>query len=135
MRNSGNGKIFVVESDQALLATLCEELEERGFSVDPATNGAEALRKLHSVPEIIVLDGILTDIDGLMFLAQIRGDQDLKNVPIIFLLEAGDEAKAHAAAELGVTKSIIKTHYGLTSICDLIVKNIQKTTAPETGAA
>ena len=115
-------RILVIESDQALLSTLCEELEERGYSVDPATNGGEALRKLHSLPNIIVLDGILTDIDGLMFLAQIKSDQDLKNVPVIFLLESGDESKAHAAAELGVSKSVIKTHYGLSSLCDLIEK-------------
>lgn len=115
-------KILVVESDQALLSTLCEELEERGYSVDPATNGGEALRKLHSVPAVIVLDGILTDIDGLTLLAQIKGDRDLNNVPVIFLLEAGDESKAHAAAELGVSKSVIKTHYGLSSLCNLIEK-------------
>ena len=115
-------KILIVESEQALLSTLCEELEERGFYVDPATNGGEALRKLHVRPDVIVLDGILTDIDGLTLLAQIKSDQDLKNVPIVFLLESGDESKAHAAAELGVSKSIIKTSYGLGGLCDLIEK-------------
>ena len=115
-------KIIVVQSDQALLSTLCEELEERGHAVDPATNGTEALRKLHMRPDVIVVDGILTDIDGLTLLAQIKSDQDLKNVPIIFLLESGDESKAHAAAELGISKSVIKTSYGLTSLCDLIEK-------------
>ena len=115
-------KILIVESEQALLSTLCEELEERGFDVDPATNGGEALRKLHVRPDVIVLDGILTDIDGLTLLAQIKSDQDLKNVPIVFLLESGDESKAHAAAELGVSKSIIKTSYGLGGLCDLIEK-------------
>jgi len=115
-------KILIVESEQALLSTLCEELEERGFDVDPATNGGEALRKLHIRPDVIVVDGILTDIDGLTLLAQIKGDQDLKNVPIVFLLESGDESKAYAAAELGVSKSVIKTRYGLSGLCDLIEK-------------
>lgn len=115
-------KILVIESDQSLLSTLCEELEERGFVVDPATNGGEALRKIISSPDLIVLDGILSDIDGLTLLAQIRTDKEMKNTPVIFLLEAGDEAKAHSAGELGVSKSLIKTHYGLAGICDMIVK-------------
>lgn len=115
-------KILIIESEQTLLSTLQEALEENGFTVDPATNGGEALRKIKNNPDIIVLDGLLTDIDGLALLAEIKNSQSVKHIPIIFLLEAGDEAKAQKAGEFGVTKSVIKTHYGLEGICALIKK-------------
>lgn len=119
-------KVLVIESEQSILATLAEELEQRGVAVDPATNGGEALHKLWNKPDLIVLDGLLSDIDGLALLAQIKNDLVVKNVPVILLLEAGDEAKAHVAAELGVSKSVIKTHYSLGGLCDLIVQYISK---------
>ena len=120
--------ILIIESEQALLSTLSEALEENGFAVDLATNGGEALRKVKNNPDLIVLDGLLTDIDGLALLAEIKSNQGNKHTPIIFLLEAGDEEKARKAAELGVTKSVIKTHYGLQGICDLIKKSVPEKT-------
>lgn len=115
-------RILLIESEQALLETLREELEDNGFTVDPATNGAEALRKLKNAPQLIVLDGLLNDLDGIVLLAQIKQDAAAKNVPVILLLEAGDENRARKAADLGVTKSVVKTHAGLQGICEAIKK-------------
>jgi len=116
-------KILLIESESGLLSTLSEELEQEGYSVDPAVTGGEALRKIENKPDLIILDGLLIDIDGLVLLAKIKAEKNTNGIPVVLLLESGDEARAISASELGVAKSIIKTHSGLSNIM-VAIENI-----------
>ena len=109
-------KILIIESEAGLLSTLSEELEQDGYLVDLSATGGEALRKLVNKPDLIILDGLLSDVDGLVLLAKIRADKDAKEIPVIFLLESGDESRAVSADDLGVARNIVKTHNGLRGI-------------------
>jgi len=115
-------KILIIESDAGLLSTLSEELEQNGYEVDLSTTGGEALRKSENQPDLIILDGILSDIDGLALLAKIKTENNTQKIPIILLLESGDESRAISANELGATASVVKTRNGLSSIMIAVEK-------------
>jgi len=79
-----NKRILLVEDEQVLAEIVRESLQSRGFVVDHITTVKEALENYYrNLPDIIVLDVMLTDGDGFTFARQIR-NIDLR-VPIIFL--------------------------------------------------
>jgi len=120
-------KILIIESDSALLSTLSEELEQEGYEIDLSVTGGEALRKLENKPNLVILDGLLSDIDGLVLLANIKAEKNTRDIPVILLLESGDESRAISASELGVVGSIVKTHNGLRSIMKVVGDTLRKT--------
>jgi DNA-binding response OmpR family regulator len=66
-------KILIVDDDQNILRLYKEELEEEGYTVITAANGKEALEQFEKEePDIITLDILLPDIDGIKLLRQIK---------------------------------------------------------------
>lgn len=76
-------KILVVDDDHALLRALAINLRARHFEVETASDGASALQRAGTfLPDAVVLDLGLPDIDGVEVVAGLRGWTD---VPIIVL--------------------------------------------------
>ncbi|PVU81179.1 DNA-binding response regulator [Cellulomonas sp. WB94] len=76
-------RILVVDDDQVLLRALAINLRARHFEVETASDGAAALRAASTfLPDAVVLDLGLPDIDGVEVVAGLRGWSD---VPIIVL--------------------------------------------------
>jgi len=76
-------KILVVDDDQALLRALAINLRARHFDVETASDGTSALRAASTfLPDAVVLDLGLPDLDGVEVVAGLRGWSD---VPIIVL--------------------------------------------------
>ena len=119
-------KILVIESEAGLLSTLSDELEQECYVVDLSSTGVEAIRKLENKPNLIILDGLLSDIDGLVLLAKIKAEKNTREIPVILLLESGDESRAVSANELGVAGSIVKTSSGLKSIMTAVEEILGK---------
>jgi two-component system phosphate regulon response regulator PhoB len=119
-------KILIIESEAGLLSTLSDELEQEGYVVDLSATGGEAMRKLENKPNLIILDGLLSDIDGLVLLAKIKAEKNTREIPVILLLESGDESRAVSANELGVAESIVKTRSGLKSIMTAVEEILGK---------
>ncbi|MCP4582772.1 MAG: response regulator [candidate division Zixibacteria bacterium] len=75
-------KILVVEDEKNLLKLYTSELEDEGYSVIPLNNGKDVLKNIKaSEPQVVVLDILLDDIEGLEVLEQIK-NYDL-NLPVI----------------------------------------------------
>src|SRR3989344_1314263 len=67
--------IFVIEDEEILVNTLREFLTSKGYLVEIARNGAEALKMLPSVrPDLILLDIVLPEVNGVTFLKEIQKD-------------------------------------------------------------
>ena len=76
-------RILVVEDELDLAKTLCDVLEEEGFSVDMARDGVTALQKAQAADyDAIVLDLMLPRLDGLSVLARLRAE---KKTPVLIL--------------------------------------------------
>jgi DNA-binding response OmpR family regulator len=100
--------IFVVEDDQRIRATVVRELSERGHSVRAAGTAADALRDIVDwVPEVVVLDLGLPDIDGRELLKMLRA---VTNVPIVIATARDDEAEMVQALDAGADDYVVKPY-------------------------
>jgi len=78
------GTILIVDDDQKLLKMLQRTLAYEGFDVATATNGQEALQMVHMHhPDVMILDWMLPDLDGLGILEALRTNQN--ETPILML--------------------------------------------------
>lgn len=87
------GKILIVDDEQEVLSMLRRYFLLDGYEVITATGGQEALQKLAGMPDIILLDINMPDIDGLSLCKSIR---DFVSCPILFLtanIEDSDKIK------------------------------------------
>lgn len=79
--------ILLVEDDATLREGLREVLEERGYKVEIAEEGAAALALLHREPRpaLILLDLMMPGLDGWDFLARRRIDPSLPAIPVVVI--------------------------------------------------
>jgi signal transduction histidine kinase len=78
--------ILVVDDTPANLQLLGGMLKERGYKVRPAPNGKLALQAAKSaVPDLILLDINMPEIDGYEVCARLKRDERLRGVPVIFI--------------------------------------------------
>jgi len=82
-------RVLLIEDDDELRELLARYLASQGFSVREAANGRDGLAlALGQDCDIVVLDIMLPDINGLDVLRQLRGKTHL---PVILLTARGDE--------------------------------------------
>jgi DNA-binding response OmpR family regulator len=66
-------KILIVDDDQNILRLYKEELEEEGYVIVTASNGQEAMEQFErEVPDLVTLDILLPDVDGIKLLRQMK---------------------------------------------------------------
>ncbi len=84
--------ILVVDDEKDLLDLIEYNLKKEGFKVLKAEDGEEGIEvaKEHD-PDLILLDIMMPKMDGLETVEQIRKDDNLKKIPVIFLTARGDE--------------------------------------------
>jgi len=102
---TGN-KILVVEDDRTLSDVLKYNLQKDGYNVVTATDGAQALEMARSEkPELIVLDVMLPELDGLEVCRILRKDM---TVPILMLTAKGEEIDKIVGLEMGADDYMTK---------------------------
>ena len=95
-------KILYVEDESDLREDLIEELEEDGYEVAWAPNGAEGLQLLENFrPDLVICDCLMPVMTGIQMLEQIRAsDSPFRSTPFIFLSAHAD--RAHVEQGLGI---------------------------------
>jgi len=78
-------RILLIDDDQSVSQMLSMLLETRGYKVDVAYSGEEALQKVSSSIDLILLDLVLPDKEGLEVCHQIKENKATHNIPIIVL--------------------------------------------------
>jgi CheY-like chemotaxis protein len=77
---------LVVDDSMLIRYTVCRTLEERGFAVESATNGAEALQILERVhPDVIVTDMQMPKMSGSELITALKQNPKTANIPIIIV--------------------------------------------------
>jgi DNA-binding response OmpR family regulator len=85
-------RILVVEDDPDLRRILKLQLEDRGYEVREAENGAEGFGSVQAgLPDCVILDLMMPVMDGFGFLKRVRSIMDTTEVPIIILTASEDE--------------------------------------------
>ena len=99
-------RVLVVDDDRALARALAINLKARGFEVDVALTGADALTAAGShPPDVVVLDLGLPDLDGTEVLAGLRG---WTSVPVIVLSAREEQGEKVAALDAGADDYVTK---------------------------
>lgn len=105
-------KIVLIEDDADLFALLKYNLEKEGFSLTGSQTGKGALDLCRRVrPDLVLLDIMLPDSDGLDICKGIRNDSDLAQIPIIFLTARASETDRIVGLELGANDYIVKPFF------------------------
>jgi CheY-like chemotaxis protein len=77
---------LVVDDSMLIRFTVCRSLEERGFTVESATNGLEALQILERVrPDVIVTDMKMPKMSGSELITKLKANPETSNIPIIIV--------------------------------------------------
>ncbi|HFE66352.1 MAG TPA: response regulator transcription factor [Chloroflexi bacterium] len=99
-------KILVVDDELTLLNTVRAYLEQEGYTVQTAVDGRAALHTLRAFqPDLVVLDIMLPEIDGLEALRQLRQDSD---VYVIMLTAKADEMDKVIGLTVGADDYVTK---------------------------
>ncbi|MBN1564798.1 MAG: response regulator [Anaerolineae bacterium] len=82
--NTGAIKIVCIEDDPEMIDLVKLILTRKGYDVTGATNGPEGLAAVSAVkPDLVLLDLMMPDMDGWEVFQRIRGDDSMKDVPVI----------------------------------------------------
>lgn len=102
-------KILIVEDDLDLAEMLTAYFRIQGYEVVTAAWGEDALRVTReALPDVVLLDIRLPDIDGFEVCRQLRRHRRTGNLPVIFLTEKRDRADRLEGLELGAVDYITK---------------------------
>jgi DNA-binding response OmpR family regulator len=100
-------RILVVEDDQAILMGLADLLEDEGFTVERASDGAAALDSWQrSKPDLVLLDVMIPEKSGFDVCREIRRKDAL--TPIVMLTAKGEEVDKVVGLELGADDYVVK---------------------------
>ena len=77
---------LVVDDSMLIRHTVCRFLEERGFSVESASNGQEALETLKRIrPDIIITDMQMPKMNGGEFITALKSQPATANIPVVIV--------------------------------------------------
>ena len=105
-------KIALIEDDADLYALVKYNLEKEGFGVVGAQTGRGVLDLFRRErPDLILLDIMLPDSDGLEICKGIRQHPELAHIPVIFLTARASETDRIVGLELGANDYIVKPFF------------------------
>lgn len=105
-KSSRKNRILVVDDERGLVRIMRLNLEQDGFEVFEANNGAQAMDRLRAViPDLVLLDVMMPDLDGFTVLRMIR---EVGSTPVIMLTAKGEEADKVKGLELGADDYVTK---------------------------
>ena len=130
---SARKKILVVDDEKRIVSIIRRNLEVDGFDVVEAYNGAQAIDKFRtSLPDLVVLDVMMPEMDGFTVLETIR---EISSTPVIMLTAKGEEEDRVRGLELGADDYVPKpwSSRELTSRIKAVLRRVNSNDDGETG--
>jgi DNA-binding response OmpR family regulator len=102
-------KILMIEDEQDIRDLVVHYLTKDGYKVEVASDGAKGLGLARTQkPDLVILDLMLPELDGLEVRKKLRADSKTTNVPIIMLTAKGEETDKVVGLELGADDYLTK---------------------------
>jgi DNA-binding response OmpR family regulator len=102
-------RILIVEDDPDIAELVARFLDKAGFITERANSGREALQSITGrPPDLVVLDLMLPQIDGLEVCRMIRSHESTDAIPIIMLTARAEESERIVGLELGADDYLAK---------------------------
>jgi CheY-like chemotaxis protein len=99
---------LVVDDSMLIRHTVCRYLEERGFTVETATNGQEALEALKRLlPDLIITDMQMPKMGGAELITALKSNAQTANIPVVVVsCKQNESMKRETRADLKIYKDI-----------------------------
>lgn len=115
-----SAKILVVDDERPLSKALELKLTAAGYSVDVANDGSEALNKITTPYDLILLDLVMPNLNGFDFLQKLKDAGS--NAKVFVLSNLSQESDKEKALSLGALKFFIKSNTPLATVVEEIKK-------------
>jgi two-component system alkaline phosphatase synthesis response regulator PhoP len=107
--NQEKFKILIADDEPDILEFLSYNLKKEGYDVVTAEDGLQAVNKARQIkPDVIILDIMMPNLDGIGACEHLRGIAEFKNTIIVFLTALGDERSELKGFDAGADDYIIK---------------------------
>jgi DNA-binding response OmpR family regulator len=102
-------RILIVEDDPDIAHLVARYLGKAGFATEHVANGGDALRAVTArAPDLMVLDLMLPQVDGIEVCRRVRANPGTAALPIIMLTARGEESERIVGLELGADDYLAK---------------------------
>jgi len=120
-------KIVLVEDEAILQRALTEWLEEAGHEVVPLATGKEAIDRIPiESPDLVLLDIILPEINGMEVLKRLKANSATRSIPVVILTNLGDELVRKRALSLGAVDYLVKASHDLDTVNKIVNKILKR---------
>lgn len=114
-------KILIVEDDSFLKNLESSKFTHEGFAVTTAVTGAEVDTALaEELPDIIILDLMLPDVDGFELLKKFKAEDKTKMIPVIVFSNVSDEIEMKRVLDAGAAEFMVKSNFTLSDVIEKI---------------
>ena len=104
-----NKKVLIVDDEEHIRELIKFNLKKEGYDTEVAVNGTEALNIIREIKfDLILLDLMLPEIDGLEVCKEIRRNEETSDIPVMMITAKGEEFDKVLGLELGADDYITK---------------------------
>jgi two-component system alkaline phosphatase synthesis response regulator PhoP len=100
--------ILVVDDEKDIIDLLSYNLAKDGFTVITARNGRDALDRARQKPDLIILDVMMPEMNGLQVIQELKKEKGTASIPVILLTAKGSETDEIVGLEVGADDYIVK---------------------------
>ncbi|OGY44035.1 MAG: hypothetical protein A3J62_01690 [Candidatus Buchananbacteria bacterium RIFCSPHIGHO2_02_FULL_38_8] len=120
-------KILVVEDESLLLGLYQAKFLREGYEVLIADNGAKGFdMATQHLPDFILLDIIMREVDGYEMLKRLKADKKTKNIPVVIFSNLSQKHEIEKGLKLGANDFIIKTSVTPTELVKRVEEYLKK---------
>ena len=102
-------KILIAEDERDIRDLVAFTLRFAGYEVFAATNGEEAVELAPQVnPDLVLMDVRMPRMTGYEACKVMKSNPDLKDIPVVFLTERGQESEIQQGLEAGAEEYLLK---------------------------
>lgn len=120
--------VFIVDDDEFILDIYSVKFREKGYKVENAMSGAEALEKIKQgfLPDVMLLDIVMPKMDGFELLKKIRDEKLMPNSLIIILTNLGQKEDIQKGLDLKADDYVVKAYFTPSDIAKKVEELLSK---------
>jgi CheY-like chemotaxis protein len=109
--------VLIVDDDRMFREVVRMRLAAAGYQAFVAASVEEAWQQVRANrPDVVLLDLVMPEADGVTFLRRLRGDPELASTPVIVVSGVSFMALTKAAEQLGIHSQLIKSRFSLNDL-------------------
>jgi len=124
--DTASKKILIVEDEAPLLNILHDRFVKEGFQVITAKDGVEGLvQAVKDHPDLILLDIIMPNMDGITMLKNLRGDSWGKDADVLILSNKEDSESISQTMEEKIGHFFIKSDWNINDLVEMVKTRLE----------